>query len=770
MKKRLIEWNLPLADISDESAREKNIRHGHPSTLHIWWARRPLAASRATIFSALVDDPGPDELAPEGSGFSTQRDYLQDLIVRISPWKIGKGNITGPIDEAYKLIKTQYKGSPNLLDPFSGGGSIPLEALRLGCSTFAIDYNPVAVLIEMATLNWPQKFGIDIELPKQIIDGKRQSNSQLSFSSNGKNRKVNLLAFLVEKWTNIIFDEAKEEISQFYPKESGINLFLEKHIEKDNFWTPVGYIWARTIPCQNPSCGANIPLIKQFWLSKKKNKKIAYRPIVIVENKSINFELLENFKRISEVNFDPSEGTVNRGNTRCPICGQITKAKYVRELAKKGLMSERLLIVVLNNAKVGGKKYRLATKQDEMLFKQATDLLDEKIANWSFLGSPIPSEEIPYNSRYLTPSVYGFKQWGELFNDRQKLEIITLIEKLKLNYENIIDYCEKILSLAHVEKFQAKELAKAIMGYISLIISRHSSYNSNVCWWEPIGERSFNIFGRPAISIAWDYSEQNPFEILTGNWESQRDLTVEIINQLSFNLNADSNIWMGSATKIDIPSNTIDAIITDPPYYDNVPYSVLSDFFYVWLKRILDEVFPDLFSTPLVNKSDEIIMEPSRHKTKQEAIKFFEEKLSFSFKEMYRILKDGGIAVIVYAHKSTKGWETMLNGLLESGFVVTSSWPIHTEMKTRLRASSSAALASSIYMVCRKYKKERIGYWNEIQNKIKNNVEGKLIQFWDEGISGGDFFISAIGPGMEEYSKYEQVETFSGDVVEWSSY
>lgn len=263
MKKRFIEWDLPLAEISEQSAREKSIRHGHPSTLHIWWARRPLASSRATNFAALIDLPDDDE----------KRKEITELIKKITPWDAVKNGNDENIKRAQRMIQEQWDEPPKVLDPFAGGGSIPLEALRLGCETYASDYNPVAVFIEKATLEWPQKFGIEIPHPEKEpgVDGEVE--------------KVNLLAYMVDKWANKISLEVKEEIGQFYPEDNAEGLVGKREITEQDKWVPVGYLWARTIPCQNPSCGAEIPLIRQFWLSKKKNKKIAYRPVINKQTK-----------------------------------------------------------------------------------------------------------------------------------------------------------------------------------------------------------------------------------------------------------------------------------------------------------------------------------------------------------------------------------------------------------------------------------------------------------------------------------------------------
>ncbi len=432
MTKRLIEYNLPLADISDASAREKNIRHGHPSTLHIWWARRPLASSRATAFAALIDDPGPDQ--PE------KRQELMELIRRITPWEAVKDGNSADIEQAREMILEQYGRPPRVLDPFAGGGSIPLEALRLGCETYATDYNPVAVFIEKATLEWPQKFGIEIELPKEMVHGSTrmdtddQEKSVESVSQSelwgGDTVRVNLLAYLVEKWANVILEEARAEIGRFYPTESADGLVGQREITEQQGWIPVGYLWARTIPCQNPACGAEIPLIKQFWLAKKPDKRIAYRPVLTAHGstrmntdeeavssvESVSFELLEDAEAIEAAGFDPGEGSVTRADARCLVCGQVTKAKDTRRLARAGKMGQRMVAVVLHHPDQVGKKYRLATVEDERVYAGAAVCLERKLAEWPYLESPLPEEEMTPNARYMLPTNYGMTQWQELFN------------------------------------------------------------------------------------------------------------------------------------------------------------------------------------------------------------------------------------------------------------------------------------------------------------------------------------------------------------------
>jgi adenine-specific DNA methylase len=772
MKKRLIEYDLPLADISEESAREKNIRHGHPSTLHIWWARRPLASSRATAFAALIDDPGEDN--PE------QRDYLLDLVKRITPWEAVKNGNSTDIEEARQLIQKQYGRPPRVLDPFAGGGSIPLEALRLGCETYANDYNPVAVFIEKATLEWPQKFGIEVELSADDADFAAKNNKsgqsaksadQINLWGEGGTQKVNLLAYLVEKWANIILEEARAEIGRFYP-------------EDDDGWIPVGYLWTRTIPCQNPSCGAEIPLVKQFWLAKKSNKKIAYRPVVkesadytdyADENKNKNsapsaksadrsvvFELLEGAAAIKAANFDPGEGTVTRGDARCLVCGQITKATDTRRLAREDKMGERMVAVVLHHPHQTGKKYRLVTAEDERIFTEAATTLEEKVANWPYLEGPLPDEEITKNSRYMVPTSYGIHHWQKLFNARQKLALVTFLGKIKGSYDELR---ASIGALRVSEAVDPDELAKAVIGYLAIHLDTIVEKNSSLSRWFNHREGVSGTFGRQALPMMWDYIEVNSFSNSSGDWSTNLPWLLRFIRTNSWGSNGDGNANNTSATKLPFPNDYFNAVLTDPPYYDNVPYAALSDFFYVWLKRSVGDHFPELFATPVVPKNGEAVMEPTRHDTGEAAKTFFEQTLGQSFKEIHRVLTPGGVAVVVYAHTTTEGWETMLNGLVEAGLVVTGSWPIHTEKKGRLREIASAALASSIYMVCRKMEREPLGFWNELQPKIRARVEKKLDQFWRNGIAGGDFFISAIGPGMEEFSRYERVETYTGEAV-----
>jgi putative DNA methylase len=771
MKKRLIEYNLPLAEISEASAREKYMRHGHPSTLHIWWARRPLASSRATAFAALIEDPGEDH--PE------EREELLDLIKRITPWEAVKDGNSADIKRATELILKQYGQPPRVLDPFAGGGSIPLEALRLGCETYASDYNPVAVFIEKATLEWPQKFGIKVELPREVVEGETDDARQLELGDAGDTVKVNLLAYLVEKWANIILEEARAEIGRFHPTESADALVGSRETTEEEGWIPVGYLWARTIPCQNPVCGAEIPLIKQFWLARKKNKRIAYCPVVDKAHKRVDFALLEDARAIEAADFNPGEGTVHRANARCLICGQVTKADDVRRLAREGRMGQRMVAVVLHHPDQVGKKYRLATPGDEGVFAEAVAYLKEKLANWSYLESPLPDE--PCRGTFASNAQggrYSFHTFADYFGQRQQLAIITFLQGIRSNYKHVRADCAEILQMALPDKVHRSksvdsanlllsldELTLAVMGYLAGLLDDVVTFTNTLNRWKPSSEQ---VIGAPrdkqAIPMMWDFIEINP---LSGSCGTVTSVLPYLMKAIVFAAKAryPSTTKQADTMHLGYPDNHFDAVLTDPPYYDNVAYADLSDFFYVWLKRAVGDFLPDLFATPLTPKSAEAIASKARHKTAEKAQFFFERALSESFREIRRVLKPGGVAVIVYAHKTTKGWETMLNGLADAGLVVSASWPVHTEMEARLIAAQTAALISSIYMVCRKQERDPLGFWNELQPRIQARVEEKLAQFWAQGIAGGDFFISAIGPGMEEFSRYKRVETYAGEPV-----
>ena len=719
-KKSLIEETFPIREVSKESVKEKSVRHGHISTMHIWWARRPLASSRATIYSALT-------VMPENEADTLKN---TEFVSNLSKWENSFNNII--LESARNNILTSNGGiPPRILDPFSGGGSIPLEAMRLGCETYASDYNPVATLILKCTLEYPQKYKEQKE---------ENEDSLISQSNPGR-----LLTDL-NKWGKFVLEESRKEIGQFYRNSMGDA-------------TPIGYIWARTIPCQNVSCNAEIPLMRQYWLARKDNRKVALKPYV--ENDKVEFKIIETKSDKFPEDFDPEKGTVSRAIATCPVCGSVVDADTMHNLFQKGDAGERLIVVIEKEKRTTGKKYRLAKNEDITIYKSSQDFLKEKakILSNSWGISAIPDEYTPEGKgrgaeRAFSVRNYGLNTWGDLFNSRQKLALITFSEKVRLAYDEMI------------REGYEEEYAKAVCTYLSFVVSRMSDFETDLCHWHPQWEFIPNTFSRQAIPMSWDYAELNPFStVLTGTYESMLRQIIRPLEHLIQIEGVPGKAAQSSATSIAYPDNYFDAVFTDPPYYDNVPYSYLSDFFYVWLKRMVGHLYPDLFATPLTPKSQEIVAYSNMEGGFESGKKYFEDMLGKSFREINRVLKMNGIAVIVYAHKSTSAWETLINSLLNSGLVVTAAWPINTEMKSRLRANDSAALASSIYIVTRKIEKEKTGFYNEIKLQMKEHLQTKLDTLWKEGISGADFLISGIASSIEVFGRFERVINDSGETI-----
>ena len=720
MNGRFIEVDFPIEEVGAHSAREKNIRRGHISGFHIWWARRPLGASRASIYAALTPAPKSEE----------ERLRHSQLIADLAKWENSDNQRL--LETAKRGIMEGFEGrAPKVLDCFAGGGAIPLEALRLGCETHSLDLNPVAVLIQKATLEYPQRYG-DPDLVAKLRPARSEDRSgqRLALGKEGAS-----LVHDVRYWGERVLEEARRDLAEFYPEGPDGSI-------------PLGYIWARTIRCQNPQCGAEIPLMRQFWLASKRNRRVALQPVVNRQSKRVDFRVV----RGDEIDFDPSEGTVRRANSTCLVCGSGVAAKDVRRQFQEGLAAERMVAVVLGRRQGRGKAYREATEQDMRRFDQAAAALDKKVAEWPWDLPPVPDEPLPIERvrgfsgfRIL---LYGMTTWGDLFNSRQKLSLVTFVEKVRRAHQTML------------AAGYDPEYGKAILACLSLMIDRLADRNSALCRVIPQTEAIGFTFTRQALPMLWDYIEMNPFEHSSG-WGGIVARAVPILASLSQFGSVSAEVRQGTATRLPYSDATFDAVITDPPYYDNVAYADLSDFFYVWLKRTVGEQYPGLFATPLAPKAAEVIQDAGRNKLRG----FFEEMLTCAFTEMRRVLTPEGIAVIVFAHQSTDAWESVVRGLLDAGLVLNAAWPVHTEMRARLTAQETASLASSIYMVCRKRSEERVAYFNEIRPDIEERVEERLAHFWNAGIGGADFFISAIGAAVEVFGRYSRVERMSGEKV-----
>lgn len=710
MDKRFIEESFPVKEVSIEAAKEKNIRHGHISTLHIWWARKPLSASRSTSYSSLISKPI-DEI-----------DWIKkrNFIINFSKWDNSLNQ--NMIEIAKKDILANNDGvPPKVLDPFAGGGSIPLETLRLGCETYANDYNPVAVFLEKCTLEYPQKYG------KKLIKD-------------------------VEKWGKWILNEAKNEIGTFYRNINKANGYFG---DVSNEEIPIGYYWMWSVKCQNPNCNAEIPLNTNWWLARKGNKRIAIYPNINDHN--IDYQLVGTGHADFPDNYDPSKGTIKRAIATCLVCGTVMEPKILRKQFKGGKAKEKLMAIVSYKKGKKGKKYSLSTDENINEYKKSEKYLEKKIDSLRDKGidDPIPNEEIPLMSGTFNVPIYGFTKWGDLFNSRQKLSLLTFTEKIVIMQEKLED-----------EGYD-EDYIKAISSYLAIVLNRLADKNARLVVYDSGWEKIAHVFGRPALPMIWDYIELNVFSEVNGDWISNMKWVTKVLEHLTEIKGIPATITQSSAKELPYSNDYFDAIFTDPPYYNSIPYADLSDFFYVWLKRTIGNLYPDLFATPLSPKTNELAEMASwdkkrySHKTKE----YFEENLKEILSEMSRVLKPNGIATIVYAHKTTDGWETVINAIMDSGLLVKASWPISTEMKVRLRSMGSATLASSIYIVARKEEKSEIGWLKDVKEEIAEYVPKKLDKLWSEGISGADFFIAAIGSAIEVFGKYERVLDNQGNEV-----
>jgi putative DNA methylase len=701
MKHRLIGETFPIEDIGEASSREKSLRSGNISTLHIWWARRPLASSRASIYAALVDPPKNIE------EWGTKREFISKL----SKWESAKNFEI--LEKAKNDILESNSGKiPKILDPFGGGGAIPLESVRLGCETFSCDYNPVATILQKCTFEFPQKFS-NLENPSNQL-----------FSKDGTYSLVDD----VKKLGELMIKEIKKELDFCFPADSDTSI--------------VGYLWARTISCSNPSCKAEIPLMRQYILSKKLTM------VPIISSNTVQFEIFDIDSKSLPKNFNPQEGTISKAIATCLVCKTRIPGKSIRKIFSDGKSKQKMIACVYLTKNERGKKFRAIQKKDLEAYESSKKTLEKKRIELSkkFNIDPIPDEDlVRTGGNQMAVLHYGMNKFGDLFNIRQQLVLISISEKIHDAYNKMItDGVDQ-------------EYAKAVVTYLALALDRLTDYNSRLSFWVPSGEFIAHTFGRQALQMTWDYFELCPWSGSTGDLNSALKWITKVIEHCSDLPPVPVHISNSSATHLDFADNFFDAVITDPPYYDNVYYSNLADFFYVWLKRSIGFLYPNLFTLPLTPKSDEIVQDPIRHKNKLDSKLFFESRLKKSFEEIHRVLKPDGITVIVYAHKSTDGWETMLNSLLSSGLVITGSWPIHTERKGRLTSNESAALSSSIYMIARKWKKEELGFYREIKKSLEKYISKKLEYLWDQGISGADFFISAIGASVEIFGKYEKI-------------
>ena len=768
MPRRLIEEAFPLQKVSTDSKHEKNVRHGHISTLHIWPARRPLAACRAVTIATLLPDPGdaPQTMKDEYERFSgspiadRQRKYLCDLIESLTRWgtedggaewdaKDLKGRWLNKLRIARELILKANGGQPpHVMDMFAGGGAIPLEAMRLGCKVTANDYNPVAWFLLKCTLEYPQR-----------LAGKTHPLPELELAEQPELKTEDLAAH-VRLWGQWVLEKARGELARYYPLVDGKST--------------VAYLWARTVPCQDPQCGGTVPLLKTLWVCKKPEKTLPDTPenrarpdflevrkrgnqtrVVINGKRALKLFLDKETKRarfeiiVPKNDSEVDKPTMSGTSATCPFCGVQQPKTYIKRCGQEGKLKAQMTTVVYQETY--GKEYRPPADADIAAAKIAEAAL-EATANQiphGFPDEPLPSKERHRAVGSQLPD-YGFKTWSNLFTDRQLLALMTFVKWTRA-------------AKAEMEMFgYPAEWAEAIEMYAAILADRIADYNSTICTWENGRETMGHTFGRFVLPMAWDFVEVNPFSQTTGSYSAHIGWVVRFLRHvLAAKLTSGPCIHLQSSRNS--VSQKVEGIITDPPYYDAIPYADLSDFFYVWLRRSVGDQFPDVFADPLTPKSEELVQQHKTGKKGKIGKEFYEKGMSESFQTAHDSLRDDARMVVVFAHKDPDAWETLAKAMIQAGFVVTASWPIDTELGNKIGGMNTATLATSLWFICRKRPANaRAGYYGKVRNDMQERITERLRYFWDVGIRGPDFVWAAIGPALESYSRYTEVRRMDG--------
>jgi adenine-specific DNA methylase len=641
---------------------------------------------------------------------------------------------------AHESLGGAPQSKPLVVDPFTGGGSIPLEALRVGADAYASDLNPIPVLLNKVILEYIPKHGQD-------------------------------LADQVRKWADWMNNELRNELSQFYPEDT-------------DGATPIAYIWARTIISEAPGgskTAVEVPLLSSMWLANKSERRQAFRWVrdkhgtvktnivekTYADGRSLRIAVpvLEIFSPSSAEQIEP--GTSRGGAATCPVTGFTTSVESVRRQLdgrSGGASDARLLAVVTTNPTIAGRHYRSPCEKDIEAVRGASDEFRAQTLAHKGSEAFVPNGQLNHLRGFFNVVLYGMKRWGDLFAPRQALAMVTLARLVR-------DLRIKLIEVYGVE------FASAIQTCLAIGVDRQADSLSSLTRWQPSRETGSNTFGRQALPMVWDYVEPVPISHSAGSFGNAVDWIISVIEgNLCVQGNGQSE--MASATKHPLPDDIADAIFTDPPYYSAIPYADLSDFFYSWLRKSLQEAHQSLFASDLSPKEDECVSLSHRaamYRHKNSA--WFEEMMTRACAEARRIDKPTGIGVFVFANKETSGWEAMLGALVSSGWIVTASWPIDTEMGSRLRARNSATLASSVHLVCRPRKAEKessedetVGDWREVLQELPRRIHEWMPRLANEGVVGADAIFACLGPALEVFSKYSRVEKANGEAVTLKEY
>ena len=741
--KRLAEVDFPTAAVSNHAVREKEARRpDHPSTLHTWWARRPLASSRAILLALLLPDPcdpkcpaafkeAASTLLPtvgcgQGKTDEKMRLGLLKFIADFANWdnSVKKAYL----DVGRSFVRAAHgKEPPLVVDPFAGGGSIPLEALRLGCETFASDLNPIACMILKTMLE---------DIPRHGPE----------------------LTEKLQEAGNDIKQQVEQELVGVYPADSDKS-------------TPIAYLWARTVRCEAPYCGAEIPLMRSFWLCNTATRKKALRHSVERAKGTPPQAVFSIFEPTTDK--DVHTGTVTRAKASCLCCGSVLTPERVRAqlIAEHGgadvifddsgrrIGGARITAVVTLRPGKKGRHYRLPVDSDYVGVREAQERIARMLDNWKRGDRqglcPIPNEPLPpIGTLGFRIQRYGMLQWGNLFTARQKLALVEL-------------------GIAISRK---RDINHNVYDILTNCIGKRASFSSSGTRWYSKGQNPINAFGIQAIPMTWDFVETTPLGDTSGSFGAGFASVYAVSNKIKQSAHRSGQVQLADATAHPLPDQVANVWFTDPPYYDAVPYSDLSDFFLVWLKRCHPDhpFLRDPFDSknPLSPKEREAVQDKTKKsggRTKDRS--WFEETMAKAFAEGHRVLAETGIGSVVFAHKTTEGWEALLQGMIRGGWTITASWPIATESPKRLRSRDSAALATSIHLICRpRPENAPIGEWADVLQELPPRVTGWMKRLQEEGVRGADLVFACIGPALEIFSRYSLVETAEGQKITLPEY
>lgn len=734
MKKKLIEVALPLEAINQASIREKSIRHGHPSTLHLWWARRPLAACRAVLFAQLVDDPSSHpELFPTEEAQDKERVRLFAIIKDLVKWENSTNE--GVLKKAHAEIVKSCGEVPTIYDPFSGGCSIPLEAQRLGLPAYGSDLNPVAVMIGKAMIEIPPKF----KDKPPIHPGWPEQNYY---------RHARGLAEDVKYYGEWMRKKAFERIGHLYPQ---VDLPQELGGGKA---TVIAWIWARTVPSPDPAfADVQVPLISSFLLSSKAGKEAWLEPIIDKKNKTIGYKI--HYGGTKEQLSKAKEGTKSgRGsNFKCLLSDAAITPDYIKQAGKVGKMQQRLLAIVAES-----NKGRLFIEPNQYHQNQAFTAKPEER----------PETDLPHDPRSFWTVDYGLRTYGDLFTDRQLVALNAFSDLVKEARAEI----EQDALKAGVNNdptplrdggLGAKAYAEAVSVYLAFGVSRLADISNSLCQWSSSATQVVHLFGRQTIPMVWDFCEAGLFSNMAGDYKTSLNSIVKVLLRfVSKGVGAETQF---DAQKVLYPKKAV--ISTDPPYYDNIGYADLSDFFYVWLRRNLRDVYPEIFGVLSTPKIDELVATPYRHGGRDQAQKFFLNGMREALSNMAEQASPDFPATIYYAFKQSEvsqegvastGWATFLQAVMDAGYSITGTWPIRTERSGRLVANGTNALANSVVLVCRKrLDTAKVIMRGEFIRALEHELPEALQELQAAHIAPADMPQSAIGPGMAIFSRYKAV-------------